>query len=333
MLYLLLLSGLPLSYGQCTTIGGGNCVFPFIFKGETYGGCTEKDDPDSKRWCSTMVDSEGKHRKGENLWGHCSSSCPSASQLVNPICGEIRITHQSDDFASGKYRVVEGRSHKGRAVYENVEKGLFLFWPGPATGWGIGYEAGLESGGTFYASGPQILGEPWEGSWLEREIDVTCDGPERNITWDGGEGVAQPNLLILQAVNEQEQNDNSRCTSGQDCLDRKHCPWAETMYNELLGLRKDSERAKEMLRELSSRVCHKKAVALCCDSFDSRVCKEGVRCLSSSECPKVASQLNTLQNGSLSDIEAKILYNHLESNICTRAVYGKHEEGYCCDGN
>ena len=45
------------------------CVFPFILDGKTYNTCTNVNDNNGKFWCSTKVDNEGKHTKGN--WGYC----------------------------------------------------------------------------------------------------------------------------------------------------------------------------------------------------------------------------------------------------------------------
>jgi len=48
------------------------CVFPFIYKGETYQSCTKVDHDDW--WCSISTDTTGHHITGQ--WGHCNSACP-----------------------------------------------------------------------------------------------------------------------------------------------------------------------------------------------------------------------------------------------------------------
>ena len=45
------------------------CVFPFTNLGRTYTSCTNDTDDNGKFWCSTKVDNEGKHTKGN--WGYC----------------------------------------------------------------------------------------------------------------------------------------------------------------------------------------------------------------------------------------------------------------------
>ena len=51
------------------------CVFPFIFNGVTYNGCTY-DDGETEPWCSTLTDGSDEHVGGGGHWGYCSSECP-----------------------------------------------------------------------------------------------------------------------------------------------------------------------------------------------------------------------------------------------------------------
>ena len=61
---------------NCMTIGGNfpnkPCIFPFKFDGSTYYNCKHEDD--SPSWCSTKVDENGNHVKGN--WGDCGPFCP-----------------------------------------------------------------------------------------------------------------------------------------------------------------------------------------------------------------------------------------------------------------
>ena len=54
-----------------------DCVFPFRFNGIKYNSCTmsKADLTENKPWCSTKVDRNGKHVKGN--WGSCETNCPS----------------------------------------------------------------------------------------------------------------------------------------------------------------------------------------------------------------------------------------------------------------
>ena len=51
------------------------CIFPFMWRGETYNECPIDPDDSNQRWCSTKVDLNGKHITGEGHWGHCNSKC------------------------------------------------------------------------------------------------------------------------------------------------------------------------------------------------------------------------------------------------------------------
>ena len=65
-------------YLGCVTVGGAkigaSCVFPFIFMGVEYNGCTTIDG-DSTPWCSTLVDDAGVHVRGIGAWGYCGPKC------------------------------------------------------------------------------------------------------------------------------------------------------------------------------------------------------------------------------------------------------------------
>jgi len=52
---------------------GVSCVFPFKYKDEIYTSCTSDHDPDGFLWCSTKVDSEGYHLRGN--FGYCGPDC------------------------------------------------------------------------------------------------------------------------------------------------------------------------------------------------------------------------------------------------------------------
>lgn len=65
------------SPSKCITNGGAvsgmECIFPFTFRSVKYFGCTTITDPDNKLWCSTKVDDNGKHIRGN--WGYCGEGC------------------------------------------------------------------------------------------------------------------------------------------------------------------------------------------------------------------------------------------------------------------
>lgn len=57
----------------CKTEDNIKCVFPFNFEGSTYNKCALWEET-NKYWCSTLVDSNNNHIKGN--WGNCASNCP-----------------------------------------------------------------------------------------------------------------------------------------------------------------------------------------------------------------------------------------------------------------
>jgi len=86
---ILLLSLVSVCLGCITTPDRGDegsapyantpCVFPFVYKEESFDECTNKDDAGGKLWCSTQVDARGKHQKGN--WGYCSTGCPGLDEV------------------------------------------------------------------------------------------------------------------------------------------------------------------------------------------------------------------------------------------------------------
>ena len=64
----------------CTTIGGPDagqpCQLPFIYNDVTRAGCITEADPEGRAWCSTRVDTGGRHVAGGDHWAHCGPGCP-----------------------------------------------------------------------------------------------------------------------------------------------------------------------------------------------------------------------------------------------------------------
>ena len=44
-----------------------------------YLGCTVDHEDNSKRWCSTKVDSNNNHIANQNEYGYCADNCPTSS--------------------------------------------------------------------------------------------------------------------------------------------------------------------------------------------------------------------------------------------------------------
>jgi len=61
---------------------GADCIFPFIFNGVTYNGCTTVQD--TRLWCSTSTDSSDNHIGGQGNWGYCNSACPENDPSTDP---------------------------------------------------------------------------------------------------------------------------------------------------------------------------------------------------------------------------------------------------------
>lgn len=69
-----------INFADCETYGGQNsnkkCIFPFTWKDHTYRGCPIDPGNPLKRWCSTLVDKDGKHVPGLTTYGYCNTICP-----------------------------------------------------------------------------------------------------------------------------------------------------------------------------------------------------------------------------------------------------------------
>ncbi len=63
---------------MCKTNGGEEsnsaCVFPFRYYEMEYNQCTTVNR--TARWCSTKVDSSGKHIGRQGNYGTCGPGCP-----------------------------------------------------------------------------------------------------------------------------------------------------------------------------------------------------------------------------------------------------------------
>ena len=103
--------------GNCTTdsaIAGESkpCQFPFIYKSETFYGCTTTDGENGKAWCSTLVDQlDFEHVNGGEFYGDCLlEECPTT---------EIGLTAQSDfvNVSISKYSHVDKFICMKKVVY------------------------------------------------------------------------------------------------------------------------------------------------------------------------------------------------------------------------
>ena len=57
------------------------CVFPFVFKGNTYAKCTTVEHF-GVGWCSTKVNNTNGHHIDGN-WGICGPTCPGKYEMLN----------------------------------------------------------------------------------------------------------------------------------------------------------------------------------------------------------------------------------------------------------
>jgi len=288
---------LVLCSAVCKTNNGEECVFPFLYKNTTYAGCTDDKDPDGKYWCSTMVDSLGQHVKSS--WGHCQSDCPTAADMLTPDCQALVVTDQDQDFSSGVYKVDKTRTVLGRVVYINTDKDLFIFWLPNNAGWGVGYESGLSSGGSFYSSGPEVVGEPWLGVWAEPKLQVWCS----------------VDLPFLDNVSSLPQTTRT-CSDTESCLARHHCPAVERSYQQLLGKRKDDPASIVVARMLKRKVCNTRLKGFCCAGKDDTVCKESQSCRTMESCPDNRRMVETIRGNSLHYTEAARIYRELRGRVC-----------------
>ena len=68
---------LPCNVTERASVEIKPCQFPFIYKNETFFGCTSNHDEDQLPWCSTQTDSiTNEHIDKSGYWGHCPDTCP-----------------------------------------------------------------------------------------------------------------------------------------------------------------------------------------------------------------------------------------------------------------
>ena len=296
--------------GVCRVSNGQQCVFPFTHKNITYAGCTNEKDPDGRYWCSTEVTSQGEHVGGKKAWGHCSDNCPRAEDRLYPDCRALVVTDKDEDFSSGEYVVDSSRVVLGRAVYVNKEKELFMFRLPKNAGWGIGYESGLSSGGSFYSSGPDIQDEPWLGAWAEQNLKVSC----------------KEDLPFISSVTTLQQTTRT-CSDREFCVVRQHCPAVERYYQQLLGKRKGDPNSMAVAKMLKEKVCNAREKGFCCEEEDDSVCSGGESCRTVESCIANKRRVDRIRGDRVGFREASRLYRELKGRVCDSR--GKM---FCCDG-
>ena len=102
---------------ECRTVAGlpngqvnASCVFPFTHKGVPYRSCKRLKKKPSDGWCSTGVDSDGVHIKGN--WGQCAPDC-------DLDCDDEECTDKNECPIYQKYqktpKLVDGEKNPERA--------------------------------------------------------------------------------------------------------------------------------------------------------------------------------------------------------------------------
>jgi len=134
---LLLLSLASSVRGECLTVGGESCVFPFTYQEVTYNGCTDVSDPEGKLWCATKVDQDGNYILFSEAYGHCRPSCPvhqnelptefglrsSSEEETCPEKEECLAQGECEEFQNKK-RKLRTISDKSSQEYSSILKGL-----------------------------------------------------------------------------------------------------------------------------------------------------------------------------------------------------------------
>ena len=217
---------------SCVTEANVPCVFPFRYRNKTHLGCTTEDAVDGLAWCSTKVDEAGNHVTGQDEFGPCAATCSR-----DLICRVLAVKDLDDDVASGLF-VFTGTVHHNKPVYDNREKGLSIFWNSEAAGWGLGYEDGMKTGGSFYSSGPDLTEEPWLGAWEDEMVEVSCEDQEVP-------------LVPLQVL--PQEAGKPVCSSQETCVTRAQCPHVQRQYEALQGLPRGDEKALDIIKQLKTK--------------------------------------------------------------------------------
>ena len=62
----------PRTAGQCETIAGDQCLFPFTYRGTTYYSCTVEDSDNGSPWCAVQVRPGPSRTVLPGKWDDCS---------------------------------------------------------------------------------------------------------------------------------------------------------------------------------------------------------------------------------------------------------------------
>ena len=76
------------------------CIIPFKYKGILRKGCITEDDPDGRHWCSTKVDENLLHVRGN--WGYCRSTCPKETTSTTNTNTSTTREQSANSLTKGK---------------------------------------------------------------------------------------------------------------------------------------------------------------------------------------------------------------------------------------
>ena len=121
---------------------------------------------------------------------------------------------------------------------KNMLQELNVFWSSETAGWGLGYEDGMDTGGSFYSSGPEVEGEPWLGAWLDGKVEVRCEEPDIP-------------LVLLQVL--PQEAGKPVCSRQEACLTRQDCPQVQEQYQKLQVLEMGTKPAMNIISQLRDK--------------------------------------------------------------------------------
>merc|ERR1712183_37471 len=199
------LSLIAITHGECRTIKGDQCIFPFTYKGVTYKTCTKADS--ELAWCATEVHPSGK--------GDCDESCPTEclTRQNNPCVfpftykGEVHNQCTKVDSVSGAFWCATKVDRTGKAV-RNAYEDCQTSCPSECVRWVEAsdgdipagaykaYKAGLpeyvvraqHEGGIYPGTFLSELGEldiPWRGQTISKsKYQVLVENSNQNCRLD-----------------------------------------------------------------------------------------------------------------------------------------------------
>jgi len=101
-----------------------SCQFPFKYGGYTFNECTFYKASNAGRnqgWCSTKVDSEGKHVSGH--WGNCAVGCPKELEMCSGGYSE-----PGNKSLSPKGKKCKSKGRKSPCEYDGGKWGSTYCW-------------------------------------------------------------------------------------------------------------------------------------------------------------------------------------------------------------